>query len=54
MKRILKALLKTILVSLGIVIFIILANAFPYLLATLMLIGLIIFVFISFYENEED
>lgn len=54
MRRILKALLKTIAVVLGIVLFIISANMFPYLLATLMIIGLIIFIFISFYANEED
>ena len=54
MSRILKALLKTIAVVLGIVLFIISANMFPYLLATLMIIGLIIFIFISFYANEED
>lgn len=54
MSRILKALLKTALVILGIVLFIILANMFPYLLLALMMIGIIIFLFISFYENEED
>lgn len=54
MRRILKALLKTIAVFLGIALFIILANMFPYLLVTLMMIGLIIFLFISFYMNEEE
>ena len=54
MSRILKALLKTIEVFLGIVLFIISANMFPYLLLALMMIGLIIFLFISFYESEED
>ena len=54
MSRILKALFKTIVVILGIVLFIILANMFPYILIALMLIGLIIFLFISFYESEEE
>lgn len=54
MSRILKALFKTIIVFLGIVVFIILANMFPYILIALMLIGLIVFLFISFYTNEED
>ena len=54
MSRILKALLKTIAVVLGIILFIILANMFPYLLASLMIIGLTIFIFISFYERGED
>ena len=54
MRRILKAFFKTIVVLLGIVLFIILANMFPYLLLALMMIGLIIFLFISFYESEEE
>ena len=54
MSRILKALFKTILVFLGIVLFIILSNMFPYLLLALMMVGMIIFLFISFYENEEE
>ena len=54
MSRILKALFKTIVVFLGIVLFVILANMFPYLLLALIMIGIIIFLFISFYENEED
>lgn len=54
MSRILKALFKTILVFLGIVVFIILANMFPYILIALMLIGLIVFLFINFYINGED
>lgn len=54
MNRTLKALLKTILTFLGIALFIILANMFPYILLILIMIGLIIFLFISFYENEED
>lgn len=54
MKRILKALFKTIVVFLGIVLLVILANMFPYLLLALIMIGIIIFLFISFYENEEE
>ena len=54
MSRILKALFKTIIVFLGIVVFIILANMFPYILIALILIGLIVFLFINFYINEED
>ena len=54
MSRILKALFKTIIVFLGIVLFIILANMFPYILIALILIGLIVFLFINFYINEED
>ena len=54
MSRILKALLKTIVVVLGITLLIFLANMFPYILATLIIIALAIFLFISFYENEED
>lgn len=54
MSRILKALLKTIIVFLGIVVFIILANMFPCILIALMLIGLIVFLFINFYINGED
>lgn len=54
MKRILKALFKTIVVFLGIVLVVILSNMFPYLLLALIMIGIIIFLFISFYENEED
>lgn len=54
MSRILKALFKTIIVFLEIVLFIILANMFPYILIALILIGLIVFLFINFYINEED
>lgn len=54
MSRILKALFKTILVFLGIVVFIILANMFPYALLTLIIISLAIFIFFSFYTNEEE
>lgn len=54
MSRILKALLKTIAVVLGIVLFIFLADMFPYILLTLIIISLAIFIFISFYTNEED
>ena len=54
MREILKALFKTIIVFLGIVLFIILANMFPYILIALMLIGLIVFLFFSFYESEDD
>ena len=54
MSKILKTLFKTILVFLGIVVFIILANMFPYILIALMLIGLIVFLFINFYINGED
>ena len=54
MSRILKALLKTIAVVLGMILFIFLANMFPYLLITLIIISIAIFLFFSFYENEED
>lgn len=54
MSRILKALLKTIIALLGTVLFVILANMFPYILIALMLIGLIVFLFINFYINGED
>ena len=57
MSRILKALLKTIAVVLEMVLFIFLANMFPYLLITLIIIILIIFLFFYFfifYENKED
>ena len=54
MSRILKALFKTIIALLGIVLFIILANMFPYALLTLIIISLAIFIFFSFYTNKED
>ena len=54
MSRILKALFKTIIALLGIVLFIILANMFPYALLTLIIISLAIFIFFSFYTNEEE
>lgn len=54
MNRILKALLKTIVVVLAIAVFIFLGNKFPALLATLLIIIMIIYLFFTFYESEED
>ena len=54
MSRILKALFKTIIALLGIGLFMFLANMFPYALITLIIISLAIFIFFSFYTNEED
>lgn len=54
MSRILKALLKTIIALLGIILFVFLADMFPYVLLTLTIISLTIFIFLSFYTNEEE
>ena len=54
MSRILKALLKTITALLGIILFVFSADMFPYVLLTLTIISLTIFIFLSFYTNEEE
>lgn len=54
MSKILKALFKTIIALLGIILFIILTNMFPYILITLLIIGLAIAIFFNFYINEEN
>ena len=54
MSRILKALLKTIVAILGIVLFVFFANMFPYVLLILIIISLSIFIFFNFYINEEE
>ena len=51
MKRILKALFKTILFILGIVLFIFLGIKFPYLLFILVIISLGIYIFSVFYDD---
>lgn len=54
MGKILKALLKTIAVVLGISLLILLVDMFPFLAVVLMMICIIILIFFSFYNSEED
>ena len=54
MSKILKALLKTVVVVLAIGLFVFLVNKFPVLLSAILIIIMIIYLFFSFYESEEE
>ena len=53
MSRILKALFKTIIVFLGIALFIFLANKFPFQMVILIIIVAVIVLFLIFYYGED-